>query len=256
MSVLEDRMYSDSHMHFASWPTEKMPGLLKQAVDDGLVVMQGWGENLDSSAVCISYAEKNQGVYAGVGIHPWNAVVLTDDIKKRFEELAVREKVVAIGEIGLDYARSPNNKDIQKSSMRWQVDYALRKGLSVDVHTREAHDDVMAILRPEVKNGLRGISHGFNGTIAQLKDWLALDFYISIGVRGFVTNELPHMVEMVKQIPIDHLLTETDNGFTEEHPGLTGVISVVEKMARVRGSAEDEIGALTTANLKRVLKIQ
>jgi len=53
-------MYSDSHMHFASWPAEKMTGLLKQAVDDGLVVMQGWGENLDSSAVCISYAEKNQ----------------------------------------------------------------------------------------------------------------------------------------------------------------------------------------------------
>ncbi len=249
-------MYSDSHMHLASWPADQMPELLKKAKQDGLVVMQAWGENLDSSAVCIGYAEKNKEVYAGVGIHPWNAVILTDDIKKRFEELAGRKKVVAIGEVGLDYAKNPNNKDIQKASMRWQVEYARRHGLPADIHPRDAHDDIMAILRPEVKNGLRGISHGFTGTLAQMKDWLALDFYISIGVRGFVTNELPHMAEVVKQVPADRILAETDNGFTPEHPGLTGVISVVEKMAKVRGSTPDEIGALTTANLKRILKIQ
>lgn len=249
-------MYSDSHTHLASWPVEQVPGMLKQAVKEGLTVIQAWAENLDSAAVCIGYAEKNKEVYAGVGIHPWNAVVLADDIKKRFEEIARNKRVVAIGEVGLDYARNPNNKDVQKASLTYQVAYALKQGLPVDVHTREAHEDMMAILRPQVKAGLKGISHGFTGTVAQLKDWLALDFYVSIGVRGLVTNELPHMAEMVKQIPADRLLAETDNGFTQEHPGLTGVIAVVEKLAKVRGSTPEEIGTQTTANLKRILKIQ
>jgi len=248
-------MYSDSHTHLASWPAEQVPGLIKQAVKEGLTVIQTWGENLDSSAVGINLAEKNKAVYAGFGIHPWNAIQPTEDIRKRFEELAGKKRVVAIGEVGLDYVKNPNNRDVQQAVLKYQAEFARRKGLPVDVHTREAHEDMMAILRPQVKAGLKGISHGFTGNVAHLKDWLNLDFYISIGVRGFVTSELPYMVEVVKQIPADRILAETDNGFTAEHPGLTGVIAVVEKMAKVRGSTPDEIGALTTANLKRILRI-
>jgi TatD DNase family protein len=248
-------MYSDSHTHLASQAADKMPELMQRAIKDGMVLLQAWGENLDSSEVCIGYAEKYKEVYAGVGIHPWNAVVLTDEIKKRQDELARRRKVVAIGEIGLDWLRNPNNKDVQKASMSYQVEYALKRGLPVDVHVRESHDDVMAILRPAVRAGLRGIAHGFTGSVAQLKDFLALDFYISIVVRGFVTNEMPQMVEVVKLTPADRLLCETDNGFTPEHPGLTGAIAVAEKMAMVRGSTPEEIGRQTTANLKRILKI-
>ena len=248
-------MYSDSHTHLASQAADKMPELMERAIKDGMVLLLAWGESLDSSAVCIGYAEKYKEVYAGVGIHPWNPVVLTDEIKKRHDELAHRKKVVAIGEIGLDYARNPNNKDLQKASMSYQVDYALKRNLPVDVHVRESHDDAMTILRPAVKAGLKGIAHGFTGSVAQLKNFLALDFYISIGVRGFVTNELPQMVEVVKVTPIERLLCETDNGFTPEHPGLTGAIAVAEKMARVRGVTPEELGAQTTANLKRILKI-
>lgn len=249
-------MFSDSHTHLASQAADKMPELMERAINDGMVVLQAWGENLDSSTVCIEYAKKYKEVYAGVGIHPWNAIVMTDEIKKRYDELARRKKVVAIGEIGLDWLRNPNNKDIQKASMSYQVDYALKRGLPVDVHVRESHDDVMAILRPAVKAGLKGIAHGFTGSVAQLKDFLALDFYISIGVRGFVINELPQMVEVVRLTPMERLLCETDNGFTPEHPGLTGAIAVAEKMAKVRGVTLEEIGALTTANLKRILKIK
>lgn len=248
-------MYSDSHTHLASFPPGEVPGLLKQAETKGLVVIQTWGESLDSSATGINLAEKNKAVYAGVGIHPWNAVLPTADVRKRFEELAAKKRVVAIGEVGLDYVKNPNNKDVQKELIRYQVEFARSKGLPVDVHTREAHEDMMAILRPQVKAGLKGISHGFTGNVAQLKDWLNLDFYISIGVRGFVTSELPYMVEVVKQIPADRILAETDNGTFGEYTGLFAVISVVQKMAKVRDSTPDEIGALTTANLKRILRI-
>jgi TatD DNase family protein len=249
-------MFSDSHTHLASHPADKMPELMERAIKDGMVVLTAWGEDLDSSETCIGYAEKYREVYAGVGIHPWNAVVLTDEIKKRQDELARRKKVVAIGEIGLDWLKNPNNKDVQKASMSYQVEYALKRGLPVDVHVRDSHDDVMAILRPAVAKGLKGIAHGFTGSVAQRNDFLALDFYISIGVRAFVTNELPQMVEVVKTTPMERLLCETDNGFTPEHPGITGAIAVAEKMAKVRGLTVEAIGMQTTANLKRILKIQ
>jgi TatD DNase family protein len=246
-------MYSDSHTHLASQATDRMPELMQRAVQGGMVLLQAWGENLDSSEACIGYAEKYSEVYAGVGIHPWNAIIITAEIKKRQDALARRKKVVAIGEIGLDWARNQNNKEVQKACMQYQVEYALKSALPVDVHVRDSHDDVMAILRPAVQAGLKGIAHGFTGSVAQLKDFLALDFYISIGVRGFVTNELP--AEVVKLTPLNRLLCETDNGFTPEHPGLTGGIAVAEKMARMKNRPPEEIGVQTTANLKRILQI-
>lgn len=248
-------MYSDSHTHLTSHPAEKVPALIKEAESKGVVLLQTWGEDLATSATGLGYAEKNKIVYCGIGIHPWKAVMPAPDVRKRFEELASRRKVDAIGEIGLDWVKNPNNKDVQKAVMQYQVEYALSKKLPVDVHVRGSHDDVMEIIRPAAKAGLKGIAHGFTGDAKELKDWLDLDYYISIGVRGFVTNELPHMVDIVRQTPADRLLSETDNGTFGEYTGLSAVISVVQKIAQVRGSTPDEVGAMTTANLKRIMKL-
>jgi TatD DNase family protein len=248
-------VYSDSHIHLASYPADGVLALVQRAITAGMTLLMTWGEDLASSATGGDYAAGYEVVYAGAGIHPWNAVNPTDEIKRRFEATARRHKVVAIGEIGLDWAHNPSNRETQQECMRYQVAYALKNGLSVDVHVRESHEEVMAILRPAVKAGLRGIAHGFTGSPTQLKDWLALDFYISIGVRGLVTGELPGMAELIRLIPSDRLLCETDNSDTPEHPGLTGAISVAEKIAQLKNSRPEDIGAGTTANLKRLLKI-
>ncbi len=100
---------------------------------------------------------------------------------------------MAIGEIGLDYAKNPETKDIQKEVFTYQLSLAREAGLAVNIHCREAHQDMMDILRKEAGARPRGVIHGFSGDLAELKDWLDLGFYISFGVRGFVDNAMPSL---------------------------------------------------------------
>jgi len=246
---------SDAHSHLASYKPEEVPEILKQAKANGVGLILAVGESLESSEVCIRYAQQNNRVYAASAIHPWNAVMPAPKIQERLEGLAKRKGVVAIGEVGLDFARNPNNKDVQKVLLAYQLSLARKLRLPAVVHTREAHADMMAILRKEVSQGLKGIAHGFTGDVRMLKDWLELEFYISIGVRGFVINELTHLTAAAKEIPLNRLLTETDNAAAGELTGPSAVCAVAKKLAQIRGTSPDEIASAATANLKRILKL-
>lgn len=224
---------SDAHSHLASYKPEEVLEILKQAKAQGVELILAVGESLESSELCIKYAQQNKGVYAAGAIHPWNAVLPTPEIQKRLEELVKMKGVVAVGKAGLDFARNPNNKDVQKALLTYQLSLARKLNLPVDVHSREAHADMMAILRKEVSQGLKGIAHGFTGDSAMLKDWLELDFYISIGVRGFVINELTHLIAAAKEIPLNRLLTETDNAAAGELTGPSAVCAVAKKLAQI-----------------------
>ncbi len=113
---------------------------------------------------------------------------------------------MAIGEIGLDYARCPQTKEIQRELLIYKLSLARETGLPINIHCREAHQDIMGILRQEMGSGLKGTIHGFSGDWAALEDWLDLGFYVSIGVRGFVLNEIPPLQAAVREIPLDRLL--------------------------------------------------
>ena len=246
---------SDAHSHLASYKPEEVPEILKQAKSHGVEPILAVGESMESSLDCITYSQQSEGVYAASAIHPWNAVLPAPEIQKRLEELARMKGIVAIGEVGLDYAKSPDNKEVQKGLLSYELSLARKLDLPVDVHSREAHADMMSILRKEVSQGLRGIAHGFTGDSATLKDWLDLDFYISIGVRGFVINELPHLLAAVREIPLNRLLTETDNGAVGELTGPSATSAVATKLARIRGASPEEIASAATVNLRRVLKV-
>ncbi|MFH1639900.1 MAG: TatD family hydrolase [Chloroflexota bacterium] len=246
---------SDSHCHLHGVKPEQFEGVLKQARENNVGIIMHVGESLESSAMAIHNAESHGEIVASIGIHPWNAVPPTDEIKKRLAELAGSKHVVAIGEIGLDYARNPQTKETQKELLAYQASFARERGLPVDVHSREAHEDMMLIMRKEVASGLKGIAHGFTGDLPVLKDWLDLGFYISIGVRGFVVKELPHMPAMVAAIPPDRLLTETDSAAVDELTAPSSVSLVVRKLAAIRGTSPEEIAVTTVANLKRILKL-
>ncbi len=246
---------SDSHTHLASYKPEEIPLILKQANEKSVGIAVSVGENLESSEISVGYAQAHKGFYAGVGIHPWNTVKPSKEVQSAIEALAVRKRVVIIGEMGLDYARNPGNKEVQKELCAYQASLARKMGLPVNVHSRDAHEDMMSILRKEVALGLRGIAHGFTGDTATVKDWLGLGFHISIGIRGFVQNEIPALVAAIKEIPDDRLLSETDLGKVEELIGPSAVSAVVAKLAQVRRTSPEKIAEITTANLKRLLKI-
>ncbi|UCH43545.1 MAG: TatD family hydrolase [Dehalococcoidales bacterium] len=243
-------VYSDSHCHLDRYQAESLTEMLQQARANKVDFIVSQGMNLESSADTVRLAQSQPGVYAAVGIHPWNAITPTEELRGQLRQLAGQDKVVAIGEIGLDYARSPETKDTQKELLKYELSLALETGLPVNIHCREAHQDMMDILRQEARPGLKGIIHGFTGGLSMLKDWLDLGFYISIGGRGFVTSETPALLDAIRQIPQDRLLTETDAA--GQAGGPADVTAVVQKLASIREATEEEIANTATANLKRI----
>ena len=246
-------VFSDSHCHLDTYSPKQLAEVLDKARKKQVDIMVAVGMNLESSEAVINLAQSHDEVVAAVGIHPWNAVPPTDELRGQLTELASREGVVAISEIGLDYARNPETKDIQKELLKFELSLALQKGLLVNVHCREAHQDMMQILRKEKDSGLKGNIHGFSGDLATLNDWIELGFHISIG-RRFVSEEPSALTEVVHAIPLERLLIETDA--TARGPGgPADVVSVAQKLASLRGTTVEEIGNSATANLKTLLKL-
>ncbi len=248
-------VFSDSHCHLTTYQPELREQVLEQARTKGVDIIVSLGETLAASAETISLAQSHRGVLAGVGIHPWHAVPPTDEVRRHFNQLVVRRGVVIIGEIGLDYIRSPRSKEVQKELFKYQLSLARERGLPVNIHCREANQDMLEILRSETGPGLRGIIHGFSGDVTALKDWLALDLYISIGRRVLVADDNQALQAAVVEIPRERLLTETDAVGGGQSAGPADVVLVAEKVASLRGTTAEDIASTATANLKRLLKI-
>lgn len=246
-------IYSDSHCHLDRYQPEQLAELLEQTRAKHVDIMVSMGMTLESSVETIRLAQSHHEVLAGVGIHPWNAIPPDEEVRRQFEQLARQEHVVAIGEIGLDYARNPQTKDIQRELLIYELSLAREAGLAVSIHCRDAHQDMMDILRREIGPGLKGIIHGFTGDSAELKDWLELGFYVSIGRRVTATDGISSLEEAVGELPLDRLLTETDAA--GQLPGPADVVSVVAKLASLKETADEEIADTATANLRRLLKI-
>ena len=244
-------MYSESHCHLDAYGPELLTEKLEEADKNGVEIIVSTGMSLDSSEKTIRLAEKNDGVVAAVGIHPWNATPPIDELKERLKIIAGRKGVAALGEIGLDYNRGPDTKEIQKDLLLYELSLAMEMDLPVNIHSREAHHDMMDILHRPDYAGLKGNIHGFSGDSKELHDWLDLGFYISIGLRGLVVGEVPALIAAVPEIPADRILTETDAAGPQSSPA--EVVLVAEKLAGIRKTGPEEIGRLATDNLKRLL---
>lgn len=139
--------------------------------------------SLETSEETIKLAQSHDNVMAAIGIHPEEAIPLTQDVKKHLDELSRRKRVAAFSEIGLEYGRPKANKEMQKELLTYQLYLARNAHLSVDIqYSSNAHQDIIDIIKKEKGLGLSGIVHGFQGNLTELQDWLNLDFYISIGV--------------------------------------------------------------------------
>ncbi len=246
--------FSDSHCHMDGYQPERLAEVLEQTRAKRVDIMVSVAMSLDSSEDVILLVQSHKEIVAAVGIHPWNAVPVTDQLRGNLGRLAGREGVVALGEIGLDYARSPETSEMQKELLKYELSLALGNDLPVNIHCREAHRDMMELLRKETGSGLKGIIHGFSGDLAALHDWLGLGFYISVG-RAVLMDETAPLQTAVREIPLDRLLTETDSTPRREGASPTDVIMVAEKLASLRETTVEEIASAATANLKRLLKL-
>ncbi|WFA92249.1 TatD family hydrolase [Bacillus subtilis] len=204
--------------------------------------------------------EEYDFIYAAIGWHPVDAIDMTEEDLAWIKELSAHEKVVAIGEMGLDYHWDKSPKDIQKEVFRKQIALAKEVNLPIIIHNRDATEDVVTILKEEGAEAVGGIMHCFTGSAEVARECMKMNFYLSFGGPvTFKNSKKPK--EVVKEIPNDRLLIETDCPFLTPHPFRgkrnepSYVKYVAEQIAELKEMTFEEIASITTENAKRLFRI-
>ena len=248
------------HMYFNDY-LQDQDSVFKRAWEAKLERILVPGIDLPSSQAALDLAESHPCLFAAVGIHPNSSTVWDAETLETLERMAVNPKVVAIGEIGLDYYRDRAPRDHQKWVFREQLNLAARLGLPVVIHTRNANPtdrscmtDTLQILG---EYSLTGVLHSFSGNPAEAEQTLELGFLI--GITGSVTfKKADELRGVVASVPLDRLLIETDGPFLTPHPyrGQRNepayVRFVAEKIAEIKHIQLDDIAEVTTANARRL----
>lgn len=256
-------MLVDTHCHldFESFDDDR-EAVLARAQEAGVLRMVNPGVDLASSQAALRLAERYPGVYAAVGVHPNDAAGWVDSSLEELRALAGRDKVVAIGEIGLDYYRDTTPRDLQKRIFKEQLDLAAEMGLPVIVHNREATDDLLEILEDWHKklensslalSARPGVLHSYSGDATQARRAISLGF--RIGFTGPVTfRNAPDLQEVAAELSLENLLVETDAPFLAPHPKRgrrnepANVRLIAEKLAELQGESIEAVAQITTAN--------
>jgi TatD DNase family protein len=248
-------MLIDSHAHIQldRFDADR-EAVLERAQAAGVHAILVIGFDLETSRGAIELAEKYDQIYATVGMHPHDARDLDDETVRIFRDLAAHPKVVALGEMGLDYYRDLSPRPIQKGAFERQLDLAEELNLPIVIHNREAYHDILPILGAR-RGKIRGVMHCFSGDVEIMHQSLALGFYIGIG--GPVTyRKSDALQEVARKVPADALLVETDCPWLapqfrrgkRNEPAY--VRATAEKIAGLRGISLEAIGEMTTQNFE------
>jgi TatD DNase family protein len=219
------------------------------------------GCDLTTSRAAVALADQHSDVFASVGVHPHEVKHIEDGWYSEFRRLARHKKVVAYGEIGLDYHYNHSSPQSQRERFREQIQLARELRLPVIIHTREAQEDTITILKEERAVEIGGVFHCFAGDAWLAKDALDLGFYLSFS--GILTFQNARMLrDIAKQAPLDRLLIETDCPYLTPvpHRGKRNepafVSHVAQQLAQIRPDVSyDAIEHATNANAKRLFKI-
>ncbi|MBU8908416.1 TatD family hydrolase [Desertibacillus haloalkaliphilus] len=254
-------MLFDTHVHLnADQFKEDASEVIERANAEGVSHMVVVGFDTETIKGAIKLAETYEFIYAAVGWHPVDAIDMTDADLEWIEELASHPKVVAIGEMGLDYHWDKSPKDVQKEVFRKQIRLAKKVNMPIIIHDREAHQDIVTILKEENAEEVGGIMHCFGGSLEIAKQCMDMNFYISFG--GPVTfKNAKKPKEVAKEIPLDRLLIETDCPFLAPHPyrGKRNepayVKLIAEQIAELKEVSYEQLSKQTMENAKKLFSI-
>lgn len=243
----------DAHAHLDnSWYDEDRDSVIQAACAELLGIINP-GTDLNTSRLAFEYAQQHENIYAGLGFHPHDAKEMQAGDLDIFAQMANNSKVVAIGEIGLDYYYNHSPQDVQKKVFIEHLDLARQLNLPVIIHNRDAHGDVMNIIKSEGR-GIRGMFHCYSGSLAMAKELLKMGWYLSFG--GSATFKAANKLrEVVRYVPNNRILLETDAPYLapEPHrgqrntPNLVNV--VLQRLAIERAQAVEELAELTNNNV-------
>jgi TatD DNase family protein len=251
----------DSHAHV---DTSRFNGdreaVIEAAVAAGITRMVDPGCDLPSSRAALALAKAHPGtIFAGVGVHPHDASTYNDEVEAELRLLARETEVVAIGEFGLDYFRMLTPRDIQRSVFCAHLKLAHECNLPCIIHVRDAHDDVIELLRA-YGQGLRGVFHCFSGDVAQAEECLSFEGFM-LSFAGPLTKQGNALPEVARMVPLDRVLVETDSPYLVPKPLRAKrneplfVKHTAEKLAEIRSMPFEEIAQITTANAVRLFSL-
>ena len=258
-------MYIDSHAHIEMEDFDRdREEVIRRALDAGveIIVNVGNGDiSKNSHASAFRLAEEYPFIYTTLGVHPHEARLLDEEMYARLSNLCEHPKVIAWGEIGLDYHYDNSPRDQQRKAFRKQLQLARKQGLPAVIHTREAEADTLRILDEEWKDsGLPGIIHCFTGTRAFAEEAIKLGFYISFsGVVTFKKSE--DLRDTASRLPLEKILIETDSPFLAPQPfrGRRNepayVVETARSIAQLHNVTAEEIGRITSDNFKRLFRL-
>jgi len=250
-------MLIDSHAHldFSQFDDDR-EAVVQRARAAGLSAIINVGTDLDSSERSVELAARYPMVSASVGIHPHDARTLSPDALKRLAGLAAGEKVVAIGEIGLDFYRDLSPRDLQQDAFRRQIRLAVELDMPLIIHDRDAHEETLRILRDEEAHRVGGVLHCFSGDLDMAWEGIAMGFTIAFG--GSITYGGKKKQEIAHRLPLDRILIETDCPFLTPvpHRGRRNepayVRHVADRLARLREVEFEEVAQVTSENARRL----
>jgi len=253
-------MFVDTHAHlqWASFDDDRKD-VLQRAKEKQVTRIVNIGFDVAGCLKGVKLAEENKGLYATVGIHPHSANTLNRKTLDKLRELAANPKVVAIGEIGLDYYRNLSPREVQKQAFETQLSLAQELQLPIVIHDREAHADILQALSA-FKGKIMGVMHCFSGNKEMAQQCIELGFKISF--NGTITYPKNHELrEIAKWIDLKNMLLETDCPFLapQEVRGKRNEPSflpmIAQEIANLKRISVDDLAETTTKNAEEILKL-
>jgi TatD DNase family protein len=253
---------SHAHLEYPQYDDDR-DAMLQRAHDAGVqtILAIGGAAGPDHLASAIPYAESHDWIYATAGVHPHEAQLATGAHFAQLESLARHPRMLAIGEIGLDYHYDHSPRDVQTQVFRRQLAIARAAKLPIVIHCREAWPDCLAMLDSEWRSAaLGGILHCFSGTLEEAQKGIELGFLISFAANVTYPKNQP-LRDTARQLPLDRILTETDSPYLapqrirgkRNEPAY--VVEVAQTLASVRNSTAEEVAAATAANFRRFFRL-
>jgi len=247
-----------AHLQWADFDKDREQ-VIERAFAAGLTGIVSIGYDLNASREAVLIADGHERIYAAVGIHPHNAKAMRTDVLSSLRELAQDSKVVAIGEIGLDYYRNLSPRARQKEAFEQQIRLAKELELPVVIHDREAHANVLQVLRNFGKN-VTGVLHCFSGSVEMAREAIKLGYLISIA--GPVTfPNARNLYQLVQNVPVESIVLETDCPWLapQSHRGKRNepsfIIETARKVAELKSLPFDEFVEATTQNARELFGI-
>lgn len=249
-------MFTDSHCHIYKEYYENINDVLEQANERNVSRVISNGCNIASCKEVLELASQYDNYYCTLGIHPESVLDYSDEDIKFIEENLSNPKVVAIGEIGLDYHYGKENRDEQIKLFELQLSLAEKDNKSVVIHTRDAIEETYNILK---KYNLRGVIHSFSGSFEMAEKFIKLGYIL--GINGVITFKSCKLKEVYKNISLDNIILETDSPYLtpepyrgkQNNPG--HIYEVAEFVANLYNISLEELAKVTNSNIKRIFDI-